>query len=207
MKLTDLVNDDTLQVSEEHIKYQRLKGKTLPESMVHIKTGEKHPSNKYKVKKYTVSHCPNISTLINSPRVVNGLMEVISCESLTSLEGAPIQVMGLVLSDLPELKTLQHIPHVIGGLEIDYLPSLTSFKYLPKSVGNFTISGHIPYLKSIKEIFDIDIAGHFTLTRNGMEDELYQALTLMKEHKNKGTKNYLEIMKDARIKGLEGYFK
>ena len=64
-----------------------------------------------------------------------------NCDTLETLEGAPLHTTRFVCNDCPKLKTLEGAPQTVDGLfDCNHCINLESFIGAPKSVGNFLAS-------------------------------------------------------------------
>lgn len=84
---------------------------------------------------FDCSHCKSLTSLEGAPKEVVWNFYCNNCESLTSLKGAPEKVGGFFnCSCCKSLKTLEGAPKEVGGdFYCSYCKSLTSLKGAPKA--------------------------------------------------------------------------
>lgn len=127
---------------------------------------------------------------------------------IKSLEGSPYKVTGnFNLRETSELKSLTGGPVIVEGNYQVSGSSIESFDGLAKEIhGNLTIR-FLDNIKNVKGLWGKKIFHIVGGAGDSDHDDINDALGIMIDHIKKGTKNYMEVMKDARAAGVESFFK
>lgn len=127
---------------------------------------------------------------------------------ITSLEGSPISITGDFDIASTNIKNLVGGPETVGGYYRLNYSTVESLKGIAKEIKlSLQIKGCTD-LKNIKDLWNCQVSKiiYDDTTTNPNMSEIYEAVELMMKYKLAGSKNYMEVMKAAREKGLESYF-
>ena len=126
------------------IRKKKVKGKLVLDSKCMIRVIDKNITSLTndlfiwgEVMGFDCSGCNSLKSLEGAPMKVNKYFDCSDCALLTSLEGAPKEVKGdFDCQGCKSLKSLKAAPEKIGGdFACDSCDSLTSLKGVPKEIG------------------------------------------------------------------------
>lgn len=105
-----------------------------------------------------------------------------------------------------KIESLVGSPRIIeGSFTCRDCYKLTSLKGIPRKITESITLFGCSHIKSLKPLWECDYKK--INSNNILVYDLVQAFNILAYHKKNKTKNYLEVMKDARDMGIEDYFK
>lgn len=165
-----------------------------------------------------IHHNDYLENYKGGPLIINTKFVIEECSNFKQL-GVQLKHVGthMTFNNCNDLISLAGCPSKIGGtfsvMEANFL---TSLKGMPKSLGsdnsidygknnNCCFIAGCTNLNSIKELWDVNTHGRKIYCFNN--DDYREAVNVLNFHKERGTKNFLELIRDARSNGCEDYFK
>lgn len=137
--------------------------------------------------------------------VVDGNFDC-SGSNIKTLDGSPIKVNYDFDCRHTRIENLVGGPEYVGlNYKCDNT-NIKSFKGIARYIGGDLKFAGCNDIKNVKDLWSVNIRGKFDANHfSGMSANLAIALALMITHRTK--KNYLALIKDARIHGVEEFFK
>lgn len=120
-----------------------------------------------------------------------------------TLNYADFTVQTFILRENQHITNLKGSPKIVRfQFQVYKCLNLTSLKGISKKIKTLELS-YLPALTDISALWEIE---YYDMDIMNMSHKQQDAIMLLDEYKQK-TKNYLEVVKAAREKGLEEFFK
>lgn len=157
-----------------------------------------------KVDKFECIGSNKLKKMVGCPSIVKNLT-ITECNNIESLDGCPEQVVFFTIMNA-KIKDLSGGPRMVfEDYDCGENHELVSLKGIPRLIAGKLYLGGLPKLKSISHLWECKFSD--ISYDHDMDVDAKLALSIMKMHKNRGTKNYIEVIKDARAEGVEDFFK
>lgn len=150
-----------------------------------------------------------LKNLLGSPKYTKQSYQIVDANSLNSLEGSPEKVGTSYELEGCGIKNLINItPYIEKTLFVTQCHNIENFKGIKYCGAGIEIT-LCKNIKTIKHLWDMKFnkTASNPIRSESVSPELSNALGIMSEHLKNGTKNYLEVMRDAKSEGVEDYFK
>lgn len=179
-------------------------------------------------KEFAIVGCRKMTSLVGCPQVV-GEFVLSGLLKLKNIDCLPTIGYGVGIYDCPELKTFPQFQKILDGhvsirnsgfvnlkglpkrcdhLHIRDCDNLETLDGLPEEITSQFILNNLIRLKNIKAMWYLRMKNWDKVgLHDQIGDELKEAIDIMVHYRKSNERNYFVVIKDARSKGLEDYFK
>lgn len=146
------------------------------------------------------------NSLKGAPKKISGNLSLTNCINLQSMEYCPIAKEIFINNcGIKNLKGIPNVPY--EGLYLDGDHELESFAGIPTNIEIILLTNCIN-VKNLKHLWDVRCVHiEFYIHHKAINPKLQEAADIICHYKAIHNNNYLKLMREAREKGLEEFFK